>query len=107
MKKTVIGIGLGTFAGIIDLLPMIIQRLPFNACLSAFSMWIVIGIFVSVTDFRLNAVIKAIIIALLVLLPNSFLISWDDPVKIIPITILTILIAGLLGYFYRRLTEIS
>ena len=43
MKKTVIGLGLGTIAGIIDLIPMLIQKLPVNAYFSAFTMWIVIG----------------------------------------------------------------
>ena len=106
MKKTVIGIGLGTIAGIIDLLPMIIQKLAFNACLSAFSMWVVIGFFLTVIEISVNDVIKAIIIALLVLLPNTFIIAWDEPSKLIPILILTLLIGGLLGYFYKRLTHI-
>ena len=106
MKKIVIGIGLGTMAGIIDLLPMIIQKLPFNACLSAFSMWIVIGFFVSLIEMKLHAVLSAIIIALLVLLPDAFIIGWDEPFKLIPVFILTILIGGLLGYFFNRFTKL-
>jgi hypothetical protein len=107
MKKTVIGIGLGTIAGIIDLLPMVIQKVPFNGCLSAFSMWVVIGFLLTITNLKLNAIIKSIIIALLVLLPNTFIIGWDEPVKLVPIIIITLLIGGLLGYFYERLIKAS
>jgi uncharacterized membrane protein len=107
MKKTVIGIGLGTIAGIIDLLPMVIQKVSFNGCLSAFSMWVVIGFLLTITNLKLNAIIKSIIIALLVLLPNTFIIGWDEPVKLVPIIIITLLIGGLLGYFYERLIKAS
>jgi hypothetical protein len=105
MKKTVIGIGLGTIAGIIDLIPMIIQKLPFNACLSAFSMWIVIGFLITITELRVHSVLKAIIVALLVLLPNTFIIVWDEPMKLMPILILTLIIGGLLGYFFDRFAK--
>gem|GEM_PF-5600971 len=37
MKKTFVGIFLGAIAGIIDVIPMILQDLPWNANLSAFT----------------------------------------------------------------------
>jgi hypothetical protein len=102
MKKTVIGIGLGTIAGIIDLILMLIQKLPVNAYLSAFTMWIVIGFFVSIIDLKINHILEGIIISLLVFLPNSFIIGWDDPSSLVPIIIITIIIGGLIGYFVNR-----
>jgi hypothetical protein len=102
MKKIVIGIGLGTMAGVIDLVPMIIQKLPFNADLSAFVMWIVIGFFISIVDLRISHVLKGIAIALLILLPNTFIIGWENPLKLVPITVMTIILGGLTGYFYNR-----
>jgi hypothetical protein len=42
MKKIKIGILLGIIAGIIDVIPMIIQKLTWDANISAISMWIVI-----------------------------------------------------------------
>lgn len=102
MKKTIIGIGLGTIAGIIDLIPMLIQKLPINACLSAFPMWIIIGFFISVIDLKMNQVIKGIIISLLVLLPNAFIIGWENPVSLLPIFIITIILGGLIGHLTKK-----
>ena len=68
-KNIIIGFLLGIAAGIIDLIPMIIQNLSWNANLSAFSMWVVIGFLVSVTNLKINTIIKSIFIAFLVLFP--------------------------------------
>lgn len=102
MKKTAIGIGLGTIAGVIDLVPMLIQKLPVNADLSAFSMWIVIGFIVSVTEIKINQVIKGIIISLLVLLPNTFIIGWEKPAFLLPVIIITIILGGFVGHFTNK-----
>ena len=45
-----LGLGLGIVAGVIDVLPMLAMKLPLIAELSAFSMWVVVGFFIAVTD---------------------------------------------------------
>ncbi len=45
MKKNKIGILLGVVAGILDVIPMVLQKLTWEANISAFSMWIVVGFF--------------------------------------------------------------
>lgn len=104
-KKIIFGIGLGIIAGLLDLIPMIIQDLPWNANLSAFSMWLVIGFLVSITDLKINEIVKAVIIAFLVLLPNLFIIGAQDPVSVIPIVIMTLLLSSLLGFVYGRIID--
>jgi len=104
-KKIMIGIGLGIIAGLIDLIPMIIQDLPWNANLSAFSMWVVIGFLVSITDLKTNEILKSALIAFLVLLPNLFIIGVTNPISIIPIVIMTILLSSLLGFVYGKITK--
>jgi hypothetical protein len=103
MKKIKIGMLLGIVAGIIDLIPMLLQKLTWDANISAFSMWIVVGFFISTIDLKLNPVIKGILIAFLVLLPSAILISWMEPFSLIPIAIMTTLLGGLLGYFIQKL----
>lgn len=107
MKKTVIGIGLGTIAGILVLIPMLFQKMPFNACLSSFTMWLVIGLFVSLIDMRINHVIEGILIALLVFLPNSFFIAWNTPGSLLPVIVLTIILGGIIGYFVNKYADKS
>ena len=105
MKKIVIGIGLGTLAGVIDVIPILFRELPFQANLSAFSMWIVIGFLTAVTALHMHTILKGILISLLVLLPNTFVIGWDNPASLIPHLIITLLLGGLLGYFFWKFAE--
>lgn len=105
MKKQVTGIILGIIAGILDVIPMIIQDLTWDANLSAFTMWIVIGFFIASVDLKINSILKGIIIAFLVLLPSAFIIGWHEPVSLIPIAIMTIILGGLLGFSIHKISN--
>jgi drug/metabolite transporter (DMT)-like permease len=105
MKKVKIGILLGIVAGIVDVIPMIIQKLTWDANISAFIMWIVVGFLISSLDIKMNSIIKGILIAFLVLLPTGILIGWKEPVSLIPIAIMTTILGGLLGFSIHKLSE--
>jgi len=104
-KNIIIGILLGIAAGVIDLIPMIIQDLSWNANLSAFSMWVVIGFLVSITSLKINSIVKAILIAFLVLLPNLFIIGVENLFSLIPIILMTLILSSLLGFVYKIFTK--
>ncbi len=105
MKNRIIGTILGLIAGIIDVIPMIIMDLTWDANLSAFTMWIVIGFFISSVNIKINGIIKGIVIAFLVLLPVSFIIAWQEPGSLIPIAIMTTILGGLLGFAIDRIAN--
>ena len=105
MKEIVIGILLGIVAGIIDVIPMVLKKLTWDANISAFTMWLVVGFFIATIDFNINPIIKGIFIALLVLLPNAVLIGWKEPKSLIPIIVMTIILGGLLGFLIPRLSN--
>ena len=104
-NKIILGIGLGAVAGIIDVIPMIIQKLTWDANISAFLMWVVIGFLLSIIELRLNAILKGILISFLVLLPAGILIGWNEPVSLLPIVIMTTILGGLLGFAVNRFTR--
>jgi len=56
MKKIKIGILLGVVAGIIDVIPMIMQKLTWDANISAFTMWIVVGFLIATIDLKINSI---------------------------------------------------
>jgi hypothetical protein len=103
MKKIIIGILVGATAGIIDLIPMFVQKLPWDANLSAFSMWVVVGFLLSITELKTNSLLKGIIIPLAVLLPNTFIIGWKEPLTLIPIVIITIILGIACSYTIDKL----
>jgi hypothetical protein len=104
-KKITTGILLGLIAGIIDVIPMLIQKLSWDANLSALSMWIIVGFFVSTIELRINSVIKGILIAFLVLFPSAILIGFKEPMSLFPISIMTLILGGLLGYSISKVKE--
>ena len=106
MKKIKVGLLLGIVAGVIDVIPMIMQNLTWDANISAFTMWIVVGFLIATIDLNINSIIKGILTAFLVLLPTAILIGWKEPVSLIPIVIMTTVLGGLLGFSINKiLTE--
>lgn len=103
MKNYIIGIILGIIAGIIDVIPMIIQGLTWDANISAFLMWVIVGFFISVTEIKINPILKGILIAFLVFIPSAPLIGWNDQKAFIPISIMTFILGSLLGYFVNKI----
>jgi len=105
MKKIKIGILSGIVAGIIDVIPMIAQNLTWDANISAFTMWIIVGFLIATIDLKINPVIKGILTAFLVLLPSAILIGWKEPVSLIPIAIITTVLGGLLGFSIKKILD--
>jgi len=125
MKRTIVGLSLGLVAGLIDLIPMLIQKLSWDANLSALSMWIIIGFFISNTDFKINSTVKTImigaipdnsngkwnpfikgaIISLLILIPAAVIIGWKEPLSLIPIIAMTTILGGLLGFSVAKVNK--
>jgi hypothetical protein len=104
-KKNLIGLMIGLIAGIIDVIPMILQGLTWDANLAAFSMWIIIGFFMSVTTLKIKGVLKGLLISFLILIPSLFIIGWKEPKSLIPIFIMTMILGGLSGLVYQKIVK--
>lgn len=98
MKQILIGIGLGAGAGILDIIPMLVQKLPWTADLSAFSMWVTVGFFLSISTLRLTGVVHGLLIAFLCLAPTAIIIGAQQPASLIPISVMTAVLGSLLGW---------
>ncbi len=104
-KRKKVGIALGAIAGVLDLLPMIMQGLSWEANVFAFSMWIVIGFVLSSIDLKLPSVLRGIIVSFLILLPAAVLIAWKDPLSLIPISVMTLVLGGGLGFSLEKIAK--
>lgn len=102
MNKMYKGLFWGVVMGIIDVLPMLYQRLPWDANLSAFSFWIIAGFVISTSMLHLNRVVKGMFLAFILIIPVGVLIAWKSPVHCIPIGIMTLILGGVLGYLIER-----
>ncbi|HOU99434.1 MAG TPA: hypothetical protein PLP65_11385, partial [Bacteroidales bacterium] len=61
--KYLLGTIIGLFIGILDVIPMLIQKLTWDANLSALSMWTVIGFLYSALHLKTHFLLKGILIA--------------------------------------------
>lgn len=103
MNKIKIGIILGLIAGIIDITPMILMKLTWDANLSAFSMWVVIGFLIATSNLKINSILKGLLLSFSVLLPLAILIGAQNVMDLIPVVIMTLILGSFLGYFIERI----
>ena len=96
---------MGIIAGIIDVVPMVLQELTWDANLSAFTLWVIAGFMIATSNLKLNGVLKGVLISFLILTPAAILIGWQQPMSLIPIGVMTLILGSLLGYFIERLGE--
>jgi heme A synthase len=102
MKKITIGLLFGAIAGIIDIIPMIIQKLPLSANLSAFTMWVVVGFLIATSNLKLPPVLKGIAVACLVFASVGVLIGFDQAFTLIPIGVMLVVLGSGLGYAINK-----
>ena len=104
-NNIVIGLLLGTVAGVLDVIPMLLQGLTWDANISAFLLWVVSGFMLATSNLKLSPVLKGIVIAFACLLPSVFIIGWNDPLALVPVGAMTLILGALLGFAYGKLSK--
>ena len=104
-NKVILGLVLGAIAGVLDVIPMVLQGLTWDANLSAFFLWVVSGFMLATSNLKLHPILKGIVISFLCLLPSVFIIGWNDPFSLVPIGVMTLLLGTLLGFAYGKLSH--
>jgi hypothetical protein len=97
MKNIFIAFIIGLSAAIIDVVPMIIQRIDKSACISAFIQWIVLGLIIPYVNWDIQPWIKGLIIAELAALPIMILVFAKEPKSIVPIIIFSAILGAAVG----------
>jgi len=98
MKKSIIGLTIEAIARIINVIPMILHKLNWDANQSAFSLWLVVEFLISVTDIKIPGWLKGVLLAFIVFLLSAIIIGAKEPFSLIPIAIFTSILGALLGY---------
>lgn len=96
-NRIVKGLLFGTVAGVVDVLPMLAQGLSWDADLSAFSLWVVAGFLIATSELRFNSILKGLLISYLLALPVYIIVGAKEPFSLIPMTIMTAILGGILG----------
>jgi hypothetical protein len=104
MKNIFFALVLGTGAGVIDIIPMIIQKLDKYSTISAFVQWLVLGFVITFikipgVDGWLNGLITAVLLSL----PIIIIVMKNDPKSILIILFMSALLGdGLVKQSSKR-----
>jgi len=79
MSRLVVSLGIGAIAGVIDVAPMMIQKLDRYSMASAFVQWVVLGFLISYVQLPMAPWLKGVVVAELAALPIVVLVMGSDP----------------------------
>ena len=109
MNTVFIGLGLGLVAALLDIIPMLIQKLPLTASLSAFTQWLFLGVIITTCDLGLPGWVTGMILGFagsvpiqLALIGNPVLMPPGQGVKtIVPILASSLILGTAVGFASR------
>ena len=106
MKKATLGVFCGFIIGIIDVIPMILMSLTWDANLSAFFHWIIVGFFIGVIKFeKLQGMLKGLLVSVLSIFPILLIVTPRALATYVPMIISTVIFGLALGYVVDRFGE--
>jgi hypothetical protein len=97
MNNMGIALGIGVVAGIIDVVPMIIQKLDRSACISAFVHWIALGLIIPFVGWGIQPWLKGLLVAELAALPVMIIVYPKDRKALIPMSVFSAILGAGVG----------
>lgn len=97
MNNFLIAVLIGLIAGIIDVIPMLIQKLDKNSNISAFIHYFALGLIIPFVNWDMTPYLKGILIALLTSIPFIVIVFPKDKKAIIPMIIFSLILGAGIG----------
>lgn len=97
MNNFFITVIIGIIAGLIDIIPMIIQKLEKRAIISAFIHYFLLGIIIPYVSWEVTPTIKGVTIALLSAIPIMIIVYPKDKKAIIPMIVFSMILGAGIG----------
>ena len=82
-KKIIYSLIIGAIAGIIDIIPMIIQGLDIYSDISAFIFWIIMGFIIAHISLPIKDWLRGMMIAIILAIPIMILVSANELITIV------------------------
>ena len=102
MNDILIALLIGIVAGIIDVIPMILQKLDKSASLAAFSHWVVLGLIIPFVDWNIDPWLKGLIIGEMAIIPTLFIVFPKDKKALIPMIVMSAILGIGIAIFGAR-----
>jgi hypothetical protein len=98
MENIILTLIIGIAAGIIDIIPMIIQKMDKYSIISAFVQWMVVTFVILNIDFGVANWLKGLIVAVLMAAPIAILVAKKELKSIIPIFVMSAVLGSIVGF---------
>lgn len=102
MTKIQAGFFFGAIAGVFDVIPMILMKLPLSADISAFVACLIGGFMIATSNLTLPAIPKGIVIYFLLALPIMIIVGASSLTELIPMLVFNVIIGTFLGYTINK-----
>jgi len=97
MNDLLIALLIGIVAGLIDVIPMIIQKLDKVSCYSAFVHYLVLGLIIPFVDWGIAPWVTGLLIAFLTAIPIMIIVYPKDKKALIPIFLFSLFLGAGIG----------
>lgn len=102
MNRFFTSVCIGACAGIVDVMPMIAQKLPASANVSAFIHWVALGIIITYVRMPLSPWLSGVVVSVLSSLPIVVLVSGSAMQSVAPILIMATVLGSVVGMATAR-----
>ena len=97
MNEIIIALIIGMVAGIIDVIPMIIQRMDRYSNLSAFAHWVVLGLIIPFVSWNMAGWLKGLVLSEIFAVPVLLMVMPKDKKAVIPIILMSAILGVIVG----------
>ena len=97
MNDFLIAVIIGIIAGLIDIIPMIIQKIDKRDTISAFLHYFALGLIIPFVNWSIVPWITGIVIAILTSIPIMIIVYPRDKKAIIPMIIISLILGAGIG----------
>jgi hypothetical protein len=98
MNTIFIALLIGLGAGLIDVAPMLVQKLDKRDCLSAFLHYFALGVIIPFVQWDMAPWLKGILIALITTVPIMVIVFPKDKKAIVPMVVFALVLGAAIGW---------
>lgn len=104
MKRFLLSLLIGGAAGVLDCIPMLLQKMDVFSLASAFAQWLVLGVIINYTVCGLRGWLKGALFALATAVPVMLLVAKTDPLSLIPMAVTSFVLGAVVGLVSARVS---
>jgi len=98
MKKVITILGIGLFAGVLDLIPLIFAKVPMFNLVAIMAFWLSATFFITQTKLFKNSVLNGLTVSLILMIPMALTVAATNPKDFVPMMSMAILLGPIVGF---------